>query len=199
MAQASLIAPRAWALQLVYVVLTGSPCSPSAIRPDITHGKSRRAFIVPGRDVPDRGGIVIEWSVIIHLATTAALTGIIWFVQLVHYPLFAWADRDRFAEFEARHAAATGRVVAPLMILELVGAVWLVVRPVTAFGSPTTWTGLGLVILIWLSTFAIQVPCHRRLGRGYDDYAHRRLVRTNWIRTAAWSARVVLLTSAMMG
>ncbi|CAN0455051.1 unnamed protein product, partial [Phaeothamnion confervicola] len=30
---------------------------------------------------------------------------------------------------------------------------------------------------------------HRALALGGDDRAHRRLVRENWVRTAAWSAR----------
>jgi hypothetical protein len=34
---------------------------------------------------------------------------------------------------------------------------------------------------------------HERLGHGYADWAHRRLVQTNWIRTVAWTARGVLV------
>jgi len=34
---------------------------------------------------------------------------------------------------------------------------------------------------------------HERLGHGYADGAHRRLVQTNWIRTIAWTARGVLV------
>jgi hypothetical protein len=28
-----------------------------------------------------------------------------------------------------------------------------------------------------------------RLSTGFDPVVHRRLVRTNWVRTAAWTAR----------
>jgi hypothetical protein len=34
---------------------------------------------------------------------------------------------------------------------------------------------------------------HARLGQGADEAALRRLVRTNWIRTLAWTARGVLV------
>jgi hypothetical protein len=34
---------------------------------------------------------------------------------------------------------------------------------------------------------------HRRLERGFDADAHRRLVLGNWVRTVAWTARGVIL------
>ena len=42
--------------------------------------------------------------------------------------------------------------------------------------------------IIWLSTMVLQVPCHRRLETGFDAAVARRLVRTNWVRTFAWTA-----------
>jgi hypothetical protein len=46
--------------------------------------------------------------------------------------------------------------------------------------------------VIWLSTALLQVPLHNLLARGLDREAVARLVQTNWIRTAAWSARAVV-------
>jgi hypothetical protein len=54
------------------------------------------------------------------------------------------------------------------------------------------WTGLALVAAIWLSTAAIQVPCHAKLAAGFDAEVHARLVSSNWIRTVAWTARGLL-------
>ena len=48
---------------------------------------------------------------------------------------------------------------------------------------------LGLLAVIWISTAAVQVPLHGRLEREFTPEAHRMLVRTNWVRTAAWTAR----------
>ncbi len=39
----------------------------------------------------------------------------------------------------------------------------------------------------------LQVPAHRRLSAGFDDRAASRLVETNWLRTALWSARSALI------
>jgi hypothetical protein len=52
---------------------------------------------------------------------------------------------------------------------------------------------LGLLAVNWLSTAAVQVPLHGRLAREYEEQAHRALVRTNWVRTAAWTARGALV------
>jgi hypothetical protein len=62
------------------------------------------------------------------------------------------------------------------------------------------WIGFGLLVLIWLSTIVLQVPRHTVLGKGFDTAAHRQLVVSNWVRTAAWSARSVLVlwTAARM-
>jgi hypothetical protein len=71
----------------------------------------------------------------------------------------------------------------------------LLARPVatTPFFAPILYVGLVLLAAIWLSTFGLQVPLHRRLELGFDDDAHAALVRTNWIRTLAWTARGLLL------
>jgi hypothetical protein len=54
------------------------------------------------------------------------------------------------------------------------------------------WAGAGLVALLWGVTFLVSVPCHAVLSQGFDASAHARLVDTNWIRTAAWTARAAL-------
>jgi uncharacterized membrane protein YfcA len=41
-------------------------------------------------------------------------------------------------------------------------------------------------------TALVSVPAHMRLDRGWDDAAWRRLVRTNWWRTAGWTAGAVV-------
>jgi hypothetical protein len=57
--------------------------------------------------------------------------------------------------------------------------------------------GVGLLAIIWLSTAALQVPIHRRLLDGYDEAAVARLVRSNWVRTLAWTARAYIALSLL--
>ena len=122
---------------------------------------------------------------VIHAAATWYMVGLIWKVQVVQYPLFAAVGAERFPAYEAAHQRRTTWVVLPPMSVELASAVAIaVVTPGWA-----AWSGLALVAAVWGSTFAVQVPLHGRLARGFDAVAHRHLVVSNWFRTAAWSAR----------
>ena len=127
-----------------------------------------------------------------HLAVTCFLAGLIWVVQLVHYPLFGAVERSGFAAFEAEHSKRITWIVAPSMALEAVLGVSLLLLPAAEVARGPAWLGLGLLAVVWGSTAFVQVPCHQRLGAGYDAAVHRRLVRTNWLRTAAWTARALL-------
>ena len=131
--------------------------------------------------------------VLIHIAATLFMTGVIWFVQIVHYPLMARVDREGFVEYERRHTRRTTWVVAPPMLIEVATALLLVAKPAAGIPVVQAWIGMGLVLILWILTATVQVPLHRRLERGFDETAHRRLVRSNWLRTLAWSARSVLV------
>lgn len=124
-----------------------------------------------------------------HAAATWAMTGLIWFVQVVHYPLFSRVDAAGFAAYEAVHASRTTLVVGPLMVLELSTAIWLAMTTPPGLARSLAWTGLALVVVIWLSTGLLQVPQHAVLARGFDPAAHALLVTTNWVRTIAWTLR----------
>jgi hypothetical protein len=132
---------------------------------------------------------------IVHAAATWVMLGVIWFVQLVHYPLM---DRVRtepstaFPDFEKAHQRGTTLIVAPAMLLELATAVWLVAALPAGPAVMLAWFGLAMVAVNWVSTAALQMPCHRKLEKGFDAATHRRLVRGNWVRTAAWSVRGVI-------
>ena len=126
---------------------------------------------------------------LIHAGATLAMVGLIWFVQVVHYPLFDFASERRFAGFAAEHQRRTSLVVVPLMFAEAGTALSLLVAPPVGLGRGPLWLGLLLLLVVWLSTALLQVPLHRRLANERDAAAIRRLVTSNWLRTVAWTAR----------
>lgn len=138
------------------------------------------------------------------LVATGYMVGLIWFVQIVHYPMFAdvasSGDFEHFKAYESRHQARTTFAVLPPMLIELATATLLVlpaIRPTTE--DQWIWgVGLAMLAVIWLSTFFVQVPLHRKLGQGFDAKAHRWLVRSNWIRTVLWSLRLLLVVSVLI-
>lgn len=133
---------------------------------------------------------------LLHLLSTAFMTGLVWFVQLVHYPLMREVSPGNFARFEGQHTRLTSLIVAPAMLLELFSGLlyWYVVIGRFDVTGAFTWNMI-LLLLIWASTFFVQIPLHRRLTQGFAGGTHRRLVRTNWVRTVLWSVRLVLLAS----
>ena len=134
-----------------------------------------------------------EPILLVQLVSTLAMVGIIWFVQVVHYPLFELVGNRGFANYEQAHQFRTTLVVAPLMLTEAATAVaslWLRpegVSPALAVG------GVLLLAIIWFTTYACQVPAHTQLAKTFDTATHRWLVASNWIRTAAWTARGVVV------
>lgn len=128
----------------------------------------------------------------LHALSTLMMAGVIWFVQIVHYPMFALLNGPGFTQYAEVHQKRATVVVAPLMLIEAATATWLVVMPVEGISPLLAWSGLALVLVAWISTALLQVPCHTRLAQAFDTLTIRWLVVSNWVRTIAWSARGVL-------
>lgn len=130
---------------------------------------------------------------LVNLAATLVMVGIIWFVQIVHYPLFGSVGTRGFPAYSEAHTRLTGFVVGPPMLAEAATSVLLIIARPQAIPAGAAWTGLLLVAGIWLSTALLQAPHHRYLGRGFDASSHRFLVTSNWLRTILWSIRGLLV------
>lgn len=130
-------------------------------------------------------------------ASTLILCGLIWTIQVVHYPSFHYVTPDRFTHFEAFHQRRIRLLVVPFMLVELISAVGLLwYRPEAL---PSLWAVFGVVLvgLIWATTFTLQLPIHKRLAEGYDKQAVTALVTGNWFRTIAWTLRALLVVWGM--
>jgi uncharacterized membrane protein len=141
--------------------------------------------------------IVLDVVFLVHLLATAFMTGLIWFVQLVHYPLMQHVPAAGFADYEQRHQRQTTWIVAPAMGLELVTGIALMLIPAGGLAMMLVMTNLVLLALLWASTFFVQMPIHHRLTQGHDSARIRRLVRNNWPRTALWSLRSILVLTLL--
>jgi hypothetical protein len=133
-----------------------------------------------------------------HLASTLVLIGIIWTVQLVHYPLMALVGEEHFIAYEAAHAPRMAAVVMLPWTLQGISTLGLLlVRP----------SGVPLVLLLAaavisaipvLVTVLASVPAHARLCAGFDARVHHRLVRSNWLRTLAWTAQAPIAVAILV-
>lgn len=134
-------------------------------------------------------------GLLILLANVAAvifMTGFIWTVQLVHYPLFDRVGEEAFPAYETAHNRLFFLVAGPGILATLATAVLLIfVRP-QQVPLAAVILGLALFAVIVVSTALFQAPQHQALSGGFDRDAYNFLLNTNWIRTAAWSAYGIL-------
>jgi hypothetical protein len=124
-----------------------------------------------------------------HVAVTWILIGMIWYVQLVHYPLLAIAGRAGDPAAVRGQARRMRWVMGLPMLVELLAALALVNWPPAPAAQGLALVGLGLLLVIWTSTLALQRPDSARLAQEFDPAIHARLVRSNWLRTVLWSLR----------
>ncbi len=114
---------------------------------------------------------------LIHFAATWFMTGLIWFVQVVHYPQFANVGPDAFARYHGLHTTLTTRVVGPPMLVELVTAVALLAYRPPGVSLRVVVVGLALLAIVWASTALLQVPMHNKLARGWTPRSPGRSAR----------------------
>lgn len=128
-----------------------------------------------------------------HAGFTLAMVGIMWSVQLAIYPQFRAVPVDDFVPYITNHSSRIIMVLAPFAPFELILAllVW-VLRPDGTSGFLAFVSGL-LLAAAWIGTALWYAPMHGQLqAGGYDRDLIERLIVTNWLRTALWSARGVI-------
>jgi hypothetical protein len=130
---------------------------------------------------------------ILQIASTLFMTGVIWIIQVVQYPFFSCVSAENFIKYHDDYRFWITPIVAPAMIVELLTSVFILFYPPANIDSKLIWLGLALTIIVWASTFFLQVPLHEKLAAGFDANAHSALVNTNWIRTITWSLRSLLV------
>lgn len=142
-----------------------------------------------------------ELLLLVQAACAWFLTGLIWVIQLVHYPLMARVGEAGWVGYQHAHMRRITWIVGPMMLIEAGSGAMCLLLVINGLdvgsgsGGSLVWHGvlIALLIVVWGSTWLLQVPAHTQLAGGFDAGAHRRLVRSNWIRTGAWSTRAVLL------
>lgn len=128
----------------------------------------------------------------IHTLVTWMLIGIVWFVQVVHFPLYSYIKKG-FHEYERSYLKRTGWLVGPLMLIEAISAIFLL-----SFASYTPIIQLAavnliLLVLIWIMTFLFHMSEQGSLAIRFSKNMHEKLVSTNWGRTALWTLRGILI------
>ncbi len=122
------------------------------------------------------------------------MVGLIWIIQIVTYPIFSSVGGYKYDKFHSKHVSLITPLVAPLMLFELAVAVVLLLVSGPYWNYGYSVVNLVFLAIIWASTFLIQIPLHVKLSVKFEKKNHTRLVRTNWIRTFAWTMKGLLST-----
>ena len=125
----------------------------------------------------------------IHFLSTSLMVGIIWVIQLLHYPAFHFIKEIDYVEFQHFHMQRISFIVVPVMIIELLSGFMLVYY----FRSNLLILCLIILLVIWSITFVFFTKLHQSLLDGYDKIIVDKLVQINWSRTVLWSLRLIIL------
>ena len=128
-----------------------------------------------------------------HLIFTSIMTGVIWVIQIVHYPSFHFIEKELYTAFQKFHMNKISIIVIPIMLAELITGMMLFLDKSSK--SPFLIVSFVILVLIWLITGVFFSKAHNELMTGYQELVVNQLVVMNWIRTLLWTLRLLLLTS----
>ena len=116
------------------------------------------------------------------------LFSLILITQFVSYPLFLKVGKEQFSKYRQSYTFYISTIVLPAMVLELLLSFNQIIHGIDFFSV----FNLIIIGIIWLSTFFIQVPIHNKIAYRYDKKLIKKLILTNWIRTCAWTCKLII-------
>ena len=130
----------------------------------------------------------------IHIVSTSLMVGVIWIMQLVHYPSFNFINVEEYKSFQEFHMKRISLIVIPVMIMELTSGVlifWI-------YQTDNIFFNISLFCLffIWFLTAILFSKMHQKLTLGYQISIVTKLVNSNWLRTISWTLRLGLVLLA---
>jgi hypothetical protein len=127
---------------------------------------------------------------VIHLAATLFMVGLIWTIHYVHYSLFAYVGESTYTSFQAEHVARIGKLLFVPWLTE--GITLLGILALAFLGGrkalrvPAVINGAAMAVVLVISGFW-SAPAHAKLADGFDKSIHDQLMTVNLIRTLAWT------------
>lgn len=129
---------------------------------------------------------------LLQVLTTWVLLGILWFIQLVHYPLFR-RIKENFVQYERDHLRRTASLLVPIAVVDIALNVMLVISLEKGSCIFLISFALAMNIITWLSVFFFQVAEHHSLSDHFSKKIVHKLVKTNWVSTIAWTVKAALI------
>lgn len=120
---------------------------------------------------------------------------LIWMVQLIVYPSFAFYNNTQLLTWHKTYTKAIAFIVIPLMLGQLGIAIYQVFLAQNVY----TLVSIVLVVFLWGITLLKFAPMHQQISEGNTQIQLlKTLVQTNWIRTIIWTLLFVLSSASVL-
>lgn len=132
--------------------------------------------------------------VVVHLAATGVMTGLIWTIHVLHYPLFdrIGTDLETYTRFQQDHMSLISRLlVVPWGVEAISAALVFFLAPTARLRWLALAAGVTLVVIVAI-TAALAAPIHGRLLDGFDADELNRLLNVNLWRALLWTLRLAM-------
>lgn len=118
------------------------------------------------------------------LVVDFGLLVLIWMVQVIIYPSFKYYGAENLKRWHGKYTRRISFIVQPLMIAQVI----LNISRCIQDPSKSHIVACLAIAGIWLITFLVFVPYHKRINSGnLENDLLRKLVNWNWMRTALWT------------
>ena len=120
---------------------------------------------------------------------------LIWMVQLIVYPSFAFYNNTQLLKWHKTYTKAIALIVIPLML----GQLGIVIYQVFLAQNTFTLISIVLVVLLWGITLLKFAPMHQQISKGNTQiHLLKTLVQMNWIRTIIWTLLFLLSSASVL-
>lgn len=120
---------------------------------------------------------------------------LIWMVQLIVYPSFAFYNNTQLLTWHKTYTKAIAFIVIPLML----GQLGIAIYQVFLVQNSYTLVSIILVVFLWGITLLKFAPMHQQISEGNTQIQLlKTLVQTNWIRTIIWTLLFVLSSASVL-
>ena len=120
---------------------------------------------------------------------------LIWMVQLIVYPSFAFYNNTQLLTWHKTYTKAIALIVIPLML----GQLGIVIYQVFLTQNTYTLVSIVFVVFLWGITLLKFAPMHQQISEGNTQIQLlKTLVQMNWIRTIIWTLLFVLSSASVL-
>lgn len=86
----------------------------------------------------------------------------------------------------------------PIMMFELGSSLILFFLATKSPSYPIFAAATLLLIILWIYNFLVTAKTLKDLENGFDNELYQKLLKQNWVKTAGWTLRFVLLISTIV-